>query len=189
MIANPGIPHPAAVPHHFTLNDLRMHSPGEEESSPTSALSAPSPLVLAVVAAVVLAIGAFFWLDPLNLLAPAEAGPPSLALAPSAEKARSTEKLEIVAPPTPVPAANSVEVPVAPAAVAQAPHVAAPAARPRAAVKPESLGNPAKASTTAVQASPKEETPVLLTKPEEMTDSPIVPKVGDDTAPKPAATE
>ena len=178
MIANPGIPHPVAVPAGFTLNDLRMHGPNDEESSPTSALSAPSPLVMAVVAAVVLAIGGFFWVDPLGWFTPAAAGPPSLAPAPSAEPARSTEKLEIAAPLTPVPATKSDEVPIAPAAVARAPHVPAPTVRPRvASVKP---------------ATPKEETsPVLLTKPEEKTDAPIVTKPGDDAANavKPAGTE
>jgi hypothetical protein len=46
MIANPAIPYPAAVPHPFTLNDLRVHSSIAEEPSSTSALTL-SGLVLA----------------------------------------------------------------------------------------------------------------------------------------------
>ena len=215
MIANPAIPSPAAVPHPFTLNDLRAHSSIAEEPSSTSALTL-SGLVLAVV----LAIGAFIWLDPLRLFTPTEASPPAPAFVPSAEPARPTARQEIIAPLTPVPATKSVEVPIAPAPVVQAPHVPAPVVRPRAAsIKPESRGNPMdKTNTTVLQASPKEKTappvlltkpeegtappvlltkpeegtapPVLLTKPEEGTDAPIVPKLADDTknAPKPAAT-
>lgn len=203
MIANPAIPSPAAVPHPFTLNDLRAHSSIAEKPSSTSALTL-SGLVLAVV----LAIGAFIWLDPLRLFTPTEASPPAPAFVPSAEPARPTARQEIIAPLTPVPATKSVEVPIAPAPVVQAPHVLAPVVRPRAAsIKPESRGNPMdKTNTTVLQASPKEMTappalltkpeektapPVLLTKPEEGTDAPIVPKLADDTkndAPKPAAT-
>jgi len=210
MIANPAIPYPAAVPHPFTLNDLRAHSSTAEEPSSTSALTLPG-LGLAVV----LAIGAFIWLDPLRLLTPTEARPPAPALVPSAETARPIERQEVIAPRTPVPATRSIEVPIAPAPVAQAPHVPATVVRPRAAsIKPESRGNPMdKTNTTVLQASPKEKlltkpeeqtaapvvltTPegkaapsALLTKPEERTDAPVVPKVGDDTrdAPKPAAT-
>jgi hypothetical protein len=183
MIANPAIPYPAAVPHRFTLNDLRGHDSTAEELSPTSTLT-PSPLVLAAVLAVVLAIGAFIWLDPLRLFTPTEASPAAPAFVPSAEPARPTERQEIIPPPTPVPAAKSVEVPIAPA----------PAVRPRAAsIKPESRGNPMdKTNTRVLQAGPKETTApsVLLTKPEEKTDAPIAPELGDDTrnAPKPAAT-
>jgi hypothetical protein len=189
MIANPAIPSPAAVPHPFTLNDLRAHSSIAEKPSSTSALTL-SGLVLAVV----LAIGAFIWLDPLRLFTPTEASPPAPTFVPSAEPARPTARQEIIAPLTPVPATKSVEVPIAPAPVVQAPHVLAPVVRPRAAsIKPESRGNPMdKTNTTVLQASPKEMTapPVLLTKPEEGTDAPIVPKLADDTknAPKPAAT-
>ena len=202
MIANPAIPYPAAVPHPFTLNDLRMHSSIAEEPSSISALTL-SGLVLAVV----LAIGAFIWLDPLRLFTPTEASPPAPAFVPSAEPARPTARQEIIAPLTPVPATKSVEVPIAPAPVVQAPHVPALVVRPRAAsIKPESRGNPMdNTNTTVLQASPKEKTappalltkpeektapPVLLTKPEERTDAPIVLKLGDDTknAPKPGAT-
>ena len=189
MIANPAIPYPAAVPHPFTLNDLRPHSSIAEKPSSTSALTL-SGLVLAVV----LAIGAFIWLDPLRLLRPTEASPPAPAFVPSAEPARPTARQEINAPLTPVPATKSVEVPIAPALVVQARRVPATVVRPRAAsVKPESRGNPMdKTNTTVLQASPKEMTapPVLLAKPEEGTDAPIVLKLGDDTknAPKPAAT-
>ena len=202
MIANPAIPYPAAVPHPFTLNDLRPHSSIAEKPSSTSALTL-SGLVLAVV----LAIGAFIWLDPLRLLRPTEASPPAPAFVPSAEPARPIERQEIIAPRTPVPATKSVEVPIAPAPVVQAPHVLAPVVRPHvASIKPESRGNPMdKTNTTVLQASPKEMTappvlltkpeektapPVLLAKPEEGTDAPIVLKLGDDTknAPKPAAT-
>ena len=202
MIANPAIPHPGGVSHPFALNDLRVHNTIAEEPSSTSALTL-SGLVLAVV----LAIGAFIWLDPLRLFTPTEASPPAPAFVPSAEPARPTERLEIVAPLTPVPATKSVEVPIAPAPVVQAPQVPAVVVRPRAAsIKPVTRGNPMDKTSTAVrQASPKEEPappvlltipeektapPVLLTKPEEKTDAPIVPKLGDDTknAPKPAVT-
>ena len=189
MIANPAIPYSAAVPHPFTLNDLRMHPSVAEEPSSTSALTR-SGLVLAVV----LAIGAFIWLDPLRLFTPTEASPPAPAFVPSAEPARPSERQEIIAPLTPVPATKSVEVPIAPAPVVQAPHVPAPVVRPRAtSIKPESRANPMdKTNTTVPQASPMEKTapPVLLTKPEERTDAPIVLKLGDDTknVPKPATT-
>jgi hypothetical protein len=189
MIANPAIPHPAAVPHPFTLNDLRAHSSIAEEPSSTSALTR-SGLILAGV----LAIGAFIWLDPLRLFTPTEASPPAPAFVPSPKPVQPTERLEIIAPLAPVPATKSVEVPIAPASVVQAPHVAAPVVRPRpASIKPESRGNPMdKTNTTVLQAKPEEKTapPVLLAKPEEKTDAPIVLKLGDDTknAPKPAAT-
>ncbi len=189
MIANPAIPYPGGVPHAFTLNDLRVHSTVAEVPSSTPALTL-SGLALAVV----LAIGAFIWLDPLRLFTPTEASPSAPAFVPSAEPARPTERQEIIAPLTPVPATKSVEAPIAPAPVVRAPQVPAPVVRPRAAsIKPESRGNPMDKTNTAVpQASPKEQTapPELLTKPEEKTDAPIVPKLGDDTknAPKPAAT-
>jgi hypothetical protein len=215
MIVNPAIPSPAAVPHPFTLNDLRVHTSIAEEPSSISALTL-SGLVLAGV----LAIGAFIWLDPLRLFTPTEASPPAPAFVPSAEPARPIERQEIIAPLTPGPATKSVEAPIAPAPVVQAPHVVAPVVRPRAAsIKPESRGNPTdKTNTTVLQASPKEKTeppvlltkpeektappalltkpeektapPVLLTKPEEGTDAPIVLKLLDDTknAPKPAST-
>ena len=202
MIANPAIPYPAAVSHPFTLNDLRMRRSMAEEPSSTSAL-AISGLVLAVV----LAIGAFIWLDPLRLFTPAEASPPAPAIVPSAEPARPIERQDIIAPLTPVPATKSVETSIAPAPVVQAPHAPAPVVRPRAAsITPESRGNPMNMTNTPVlQASPKEGTapPVLLTtpeegttptvqlaKPEEKTDAPIVLKLGDDTtnAPKSSAT-
>jgi hypothetical protein len=196
MIANPAIPYPGSVPHPFTLNDLRVHNTIAEEPSSTSALTL-SGLALAVV----LAIGALIWL----LLTPTETSSPAPAIVPSAEPARPTERREIIAPLTPVPATKSVEVPVAPSPVVRAPQVPAPVVRPRAtSIKPESRGNPMdKTNTTVRQASPKEKTapvlltmpeektapPALLTKPEEMTDAPIVPKLADDTknAPKPAA--
>jgi hypothetical protein len=204
MIANPAITYPAAVPHPSTLNDLRVHSPIAEEPPSTSA----SALTLSsLVLAVVLAIGAFIWLDPLHLFTPTEASPPASAFVPSAEPARPTERQEIIAPLTSVPATKSVEAPTAPAPVVRAPHVPAPAVRPRAAsIKPESRGNPMdKTNTPVLQASPKEKTappvlltnpeegaapPVLLAKPEEKTDAPIVQKLGDDTksAAKAAAT-
>jgi hypothetical protein len=202
MIANPAIPYPGGVPHPFTLNDLRVHNTVADEPSSASALTL-SGLALAVV----LAIGAFIWLDPLRWFTPTEASPPAPAHVPSAEPARPTERHEIVAPLMPVPATKSVEAPVAPAPVIRAPQVPAPVVRPRAAsTKPESRGNPMnKTDSTVRQASPKEETalpvplimpeektapPVLLTMPEVKTDAPIVPKLGDDTksAPKPATT-
>ena len=205
MIANSATPYPGGVPHPFTLNDLRVHNTIAEEPSSTSAL-ALSGLALAAV----LAIGAFIWLDPLRLFTPTEASPPTPAFVPSVEPARPTERQEIVAPLTPVPATKSVEEPIAPAPVVQAPQVPAPVVRPRAAsIKPDSRGNPMdKTNTTVARASSNEKTatpalltkpeekappplltkpeekaspPVLLTKPEEKTDAPIVPKVGDDT--------
>ena len=197
MIANPAIPSPAPVPHPFTLNDLRVHSSIAEEPSSTSGLTL-SGLVLALV----LAIGAFIWLDPLRLFTPTEVSPPAPAFVPSAEPARPTARQEIIAPRTPVPATKSVEVPIAPAPVVQAPHVPATVVRPRAAsLKPEPRGNPMdKTNTTVPQAktappvlmtTPEEKAapPLLLTNPEEKTGAPIVLKL-DDTknAPKPAAT-
>ena len=200
MIVNP------AVPNAFTLNDLRMHSTITEEPSSTSPLTR-----YGLIAAGVLAIGAFIWLDPLHLFTPTEASPPAPAVVPSAEPARPIERHEIIAPLTSVPATKSVEVPIAPAPVVKAPHVLAPVVGPRAAgSKAESRGNPIdKTNTTVLQASPKEKAappvlltmpeekaaapvlltkpeekaaaPVLLTKPEEKTDAPIVPKLSDDT--------
>ncbi len=202
MIANPAIPYPAAVPHPFTLNDLRVHSSIAEEPSSPSALTLSGAAL-----AVVLAIGAFIWVDPLRLFTPTEASPPAPASVPLAEPARPIERQDIIAPLTPVPAMKSVEVPIAPDPVVQAPHVPASVVRPRAAsIKPESRGNPMnKTNTPILQASPKERTtppvllttseegtapPVLLAKPEAKTDAPIVLKPGDDTknAPKPGAT-
>ena len=203
MIANPAIPSPAAAP--LTLNDLRAHSSIAEEPSSTSAMTF-SGLILAVV----LAICAFIWLDPLRLFTPTEASPPAPAFVPSAEPPRPIERQEIVTPPTPITATKSNEIPVPTAPVVQAPHVLlAPVLRPRAAsLKPESRGNLMdKTNTTVLQASPKQQTApsVLLTsrrkrrrhlccrcwtKPEEKTDAPIALKLGDDTknAPNPAAT-
>lgn len=209
MIANPAIPHP------FTLNDLRVHSTISEEPSSTSALT-----LAGVALAVVLAIAAYSWPAPLRWFTPTEANPPAPAFVPSAEPARPIERQEIIAPLTPVPATKSVEAPIAPAPVVQAPHVPAPVVRPRAAtLKPESRGNPIdKTNTTVRQATPIEKAsppvllnkaeeklappvlltrpaemlspPVLLTKPEEKTEAPIIRKLGDDArnAPKPAAT-
>ena len=188
MIANPAVPHPAAVPHPFTLNDLRGHRSIAKKPSSTSTL------ILSGLVLVVLAISVFIWLDPLRLRTPTEASPPAPAFVPSAEPARPTERQEIIAPLTPVPATKSVEVPIGTAPVVQAPRAPAPVVRARAAsIKPESRGNPMdKTNTTVLQAKPEEKTapPVLLTKPEEKTDAPIVLKLGDDTknAPKPAAT-
>ena len=155
MIANPAIPYPGDVPHPFTLNDLRVHDTIEEEPSSTSKLTL-SGMGLAVV----LAIGAFIWLDPLHLFTPTEASPPAPAIVPSAGPARPTERLEIIAPLTPVPAMKSVEVPIAPAPVVRAPQVPALVVQPRAAsIKPESRGIPMlKTNTSVPQASPKEKT-------------------------------
>ena len=197
MIANPAIPYPAAVPHPFTLNDLRAHSSIAEEPSSTSAVTRSS-----VVLAAVLAIGAFIWLDPLHLFRSTESSPPASAIVPSAEPARPAARQEIIAPLTPVPATKSVEVPIAPAPVVQAPHVPATVVRPRAAsLKPEPRGNSMDKTNTPVPqvktappvllTTPEEKAapPLLLTNPEEKTDAPIVLKL-DDTknAPKPAAT-
>jgi hypothetical protein len=202
MIANPAIPLPGAIPHPFSLNDLRPHSPVAEAPSSSANALTLSGLVLAAV----LAIGAFIWLDPLHLFSPTEASPPAPAIVPSAAPARPIERQEIIAPLTPVPATKSVEVPIAPAPAVQAPHVLAPVIRPRAAnTKPESSGNSMNSTnSTVLKATPIETTapPVLLSKPEEMatppalatkpeekTDAPIILKPADDTAnaPKPAA--
>ena len=193
MIADPVSPSPGAVPHPFTLNDLRpyVHSPTPEEPSATYRLT-----LYGLVPTVVVAIGAFIWLDPLRLFARTEASPPAPALVASAEPALPTEKLEVIAPRPPVPATKSVEAPIAPAA--QAPQVPAPGARHSAAnAKPESRGNSMDRTNKTspkenLRTEPEQETapPPLLTKPEERTDAPIVPKPDDDTknAPKPAAT-
>jgi hypothetical protein len=193
MIADPTNPSPGAVPHPFTLNDLRphVHSSIPEEPSPTYRLT-----VYGLVPTVVVAIGAFIWLDPLHLFARTEATPPAPALVASAEPALPTERLEVTAPRTPVPATKSVQAPIAP--MVQAPQVPAPVARHSASsVKPESRGNPMDRTNKTgpkenLRTEPEQETapPALLTKPEERTDAPIVPKPDDDTksAPKPAAT-
>ena len=200
MIENPASPSPEAVPHPFTLNDLRpWHSSIPEEPSSTYRLT-----VYGLVPTVVVAIGAFIWLDPLHLFARTEASPPAPALVASAGPALPTERLEVTAPPTPVPATKSVEAPIAP--VVRAPQAPAPVVRPAvrpnvASVKPESRGNPVDRTNTAslpasakenLLTKPEQETtpPTLLTKPEERTDAPIVPKPDDDAknAPKPAAT-
>ena len=188
MIANPALPYPAAVPHSNTLNDLRVHSPVAEAPSSKSALTVSG---LALAAA--LAIGAFIWVDPLRLFTPTEAGPPAPASVPSAEPARPIARQEIVAPLTPVPETKSVEAPIAAAPVVQVPHAPAPVVRPRATVvKPASRSDPTdRTNTTVLETAPKEMAPPppLVTKPEQQADTPIVPKLGDDTknAPKPAA--
>ena len=104
------IPHPAAVPHPFTLNDLRVHSSMAKEPSSSSVLTLSGRLL-----AVVLAIGAFVWLDPLRLFTPTEANPPGPAFTPSARQ-------ETIAPPTRAPATKSVAAPLAPVPVVEAPH-------------------------------------------------------------------
>ena len=203
MIENPARPSPGAVPHPFTLNDLRpWHSSIPEEPSTAYRLT-----LYGLVPAVVVAIGAFIWLDPLHLFARTEANPPAPPPVASAEPAPPAERTEVTAPPTPVPMTKSVEAPTASAVQASrvpAPvvrHAVQPAVQPSAAsVKPESRGKPKdRTNTAALAASPKEnpltkpeqETPppALVTKPEERTDAPIVPKPDDDTknAPKPAA--
>jgi len=184
MILNPAIPSQGAVPHAFTLNDLRVHPSVAEEASSTSARN-HSGLVLVVV----LAIGAFAWLDPLRLLTPTEASPPAPDIVPATEPARPTERQEVIAPLVPVPATKSVEVPIAPASLVQAPHVPALVVRPRPAnIKPESRGNPPmdKTNTTVLKANPKEEQapPVSLTNSEERTTPPALQtKPEEGTAP------
>jgi hypothetical protein len=201
MISNSATPYPRGVAHPFTLNDLRVQNTVAEQPPSTSGLT-----LAGVALAVVLAIGAFLWMDPLHLFTPTETSPPTPGVVPSGEAAQPTERQEIVAPQTSVPATKSVEAPIAPAPVVQAPQVPAPVARPRASIKPDSRGNPMdKTNTTVARADHNERTapPALLTepeekatspvppsKPEEKTDAPIFPKLGDDTknAPKPAAT-
>ena len=105
-----------------------------------------------VALAVVLAVGAFLWLDPLHwhLLTPTATTPPTPAVVPPGDAARPTERQEITAPLEPAPATKSVEAPTAPAPAAQAPHAQAPAVQPRtASVKSESRRNQAKANTSA----------------------------------------
>ena len=133
MIANPAIPYPGAVPHSFTLNDLRVHETTMEEApAATSSLS-----LYGMGLAAILAIGAFVWLDPLHLFTPTEASAPAPVSVPSTEPIRTIEKQEIIAPLTPVPATKTIDVPVAPPLVVQAPQVAAPVVQRRAAnIKP-----------------------------------------------------
>src|SRR5258708_39449879 len=193
MIADPAGPSPGAAPHPFTLNDVRPypHNSIPEEPSSTYRLT-----VYVLVPTVVVAIGAFIWLDPLHLFARTEASPPAPALVASAGPALPTERLEVIAPRTPVPATKSVEAPIAP--VVRAPHVPAPVVRPSvASVKPESRGNPVDRTNKTgpkenLRTEPEQEKapPALLTKPEERTDAPIVPQPDDATknAAKPAAT-
>lgn len=115
MIEKLILPVPTAVPHPFTLDDLRVHS---------SIRKAPSALTISCrVLAVVLAIGAFIWLDPLHWFTPTEANPPAAAFIPTAEPARSTARQEIIAPLTRVPATKSVAAAIAPVPVVQAPDV------------------------------------------------------------------
>ena len=174
MIANPAIPSPASVPLPFTLNDLRLHSAVAVEPSSNSALNL-SGLVLAVV----LAIGAFIWLDPLHLFSPTEATPPAPAIVPSAEPARTIERQEMIAPLPSVPATKSVEAPITPAPVVQAPHVIAPVVRPRAANTTPQSSDKSRDSTnsTVLKATPMETTapPVLMSKPEELITPPFLP--------------
>ena len=195
MIANPGNPYPE-VPHPLTLNDLRVHNVFEEAPEPLS------PLALSGMAAVVvLAIGAFVWLDPLHLFTSTDATPPAPAPVASAP-AQPSERQDVVAPPTPAPPTKIVEAPVSPPPpVAQAPQVQASAARPRvAATKPEPRGTPTdKIRTAARQASPEEKMapPVVVTpeeksapsasqaKPEEKADVPTVAPMVAPSIPKP----
>ena len=206
MIANPGIPYPGAAPQHFTLNDLRVHDTFEEQPSSTSALT---------VWGLVLAIGAFVWLDPLRLFTATEATPPAPASVPSAGPARPTETQGTVAPLATAPAIKPVEAPITQAPAVQAPQSSAPVVQPPAASsKAEARSKQmdrtnatvAQASLKAAPAVPKSDAktapsavltepektapPSLLTMPDEKTDAPIAPKLGDDakSAPKPAAT-
>lgn len=179
MIANPAIPDSAAIPPPFTLNDLRVHSSIAEKPSSTSAWTL-SGLALAAV----LAIGAFTWLDPLRWFTPTEASPAAPAFVPSAEPARPTERLEIIAPLTPIPATKSVEAPTAQTPVAQARPIPALVVQPRrVSIKPEARGVPTD-KTTVLQTKSREDTtpPVLLTKPEERAAPPLLLAKPEETA-------
>jgi len=205
MIANSANPYPQDVSPPSTLNDLRVQNTVADVPSSASALT-----LAGVAAAVVLAIGAFVWIDPLHLhlFTPTATTPPTSTPLSAGDSARPTERQEIAAPQAPVPATNSVEAPTAPAPAAQAPQIPTPVTQPRAAAtKPDSRRSSAGKSNTntrVAQASTSEMTapptlrapeeraqpPVLLAKPEEKVEAPIVPKVADGTgnAPKPAAT-
>jgi hypothetical protein len=185
MIANSANPYPQDVSRPSTLNDLRVQNTVADVPSSASALT-----LAGVAAAVVLAIGAFVWMDPLHLhlFTPTPTNPPTS---------------------TPLSTTNSVEVPTAPARAAQAQQVPTPETQPRAAAtKPDSRRNSAaksntntrvaQASTSDMTAPPtltapeeKAQPPVLLAKPEEKMDAPVVPKVADGAgnAPKPASAD
>jgi len=198
MIENTVHSYHEAVPHPFTLNDLRVHNTFDDEPAPTF------PVALSGVALlVILAIGAFVWLDPLHLLTPTEVSAPAPVSAstsiPSAEPARPTERQETIAQLAPAPATKSIEVPSAPASAIQAPQVPAQVVRPRGAgIKsepgPKSVDKP---STMARRTSPEETKalPALTATPEDkpaqpvqMPEAPTTPKVGDSNSPKPAST-
>lgn len=194
MIANPGNPTPETLPHPFTLNDLRVHNVMDEAPEPTSPLA-----LYGMAAVVVLAIGAFVWMDPLHLFASRDATPPAQdsvsstapATVPSTETPQAPQGQETVAPVPSVTATKSAEAPTPPAPLAQAPQVAAPVTRPHiAAAKPESRGTPAdKIHTAARKASPEETMapPVVLSNPEEKSTPPAAQAKPEEKADAPTA--
>src|SRR6266496_6517977 len=100
MIENTAHPYPEAASHPFTLNDMRVHNTFDDEPSPASSVA-----LYGMVLAVILAIGAFVWLDPLHWLTPTEVSPPAPVSASTAtsstEPARPTERQDTVAQMTP----------------------------------------------------------------------------------------
>jgi len=194
MIANSANPYPQDVPSSFTLNELRVQNTVADIPSSGSALT-----VAGVAAAVVLAITAFVWIDPLHLhlLAPTVATSPTPPTSvPKERSAQPTESQEITAPLAAAPAPKSVEAPaapaltapaltapapMAPAPVAQAPQLPAPVIQPRAAgAKPSSPRSPTAKSNTntrIAQNSTSEITaPPALSTPEERAAPPVLAK-------------
>ena len=98
MIANSANPYPQDVSPPSTLNDLRVQNTVADVPSSASALT-----LAGVAAAVVLAIGAFVWIDPLHLhlFTPTATTPPTSAPLSAGDSARPTERQEIAAPQAP----------------------------------------------------------------------------------------
>ena len=89
----------AAVPHPFTLNDLRAQ-PHREEPSSTS-----TPIFSGLVLAVFLATGAFIWL--IRCFATSTSCPPARHSSRQ-QNLRGRLREEIIAPLTPVHATKSI---------------------------------------------------------------------------------
>ena len=174
MIANSATPYPPGAPHRFTLNDLRVQNTVPDAPSSTSAMT-----VAVVGSAVVLAIGAFAWVDPLHLhLLRQPKLPRNGSIRPSRENLRSTtQSQELAAPLAPVPATKSAEAPIAPAPEARGPQPPAPVVQPRAASisrNPSAIQRPDKDQYKGRQGSTNEKMASLtLTKPEEKATPPV----------------